>query len=193
MLGSLAEQLKLVECSLADEAVQNVFKVFKVFKEQEDVQNKSETSKKLRYETFPEGMLNETGSDNRLEMWEAARIFSESRAYPEKQFPVTDDGAQCLLCQQDIQEDAFERLKQFELFVISVVETEFRDARNIFARHYKELDELNVKNDVVDKGIEDVRIEAAELAEELAIAIKASEDRCKAVIDGLMAKKGLSV
>lgn len=184
-LGSLAEQLKMVEYSLTNEAVQTVFK------EQEDVQKKSETSKKLRSETFPDGMLSETGSNNWVEMWEAARIFSESGAYPDKLFPVTDDGAQCLLCQQDIKEEASERLKQFELFVISVVEKEFRDARNLYARHYKELDELNIKNDAVDKGVEDVRIEAAELAEELIIAIKASKDRCKAVIDGLKVKKGL--
>ena len=184
-LGLLSEQLKLVELSLTDEAVQAVFR------EQEDVKKKSETSKKIRSETFPDGILNETGSDSWVEMWEAARIFSESSAYPDKQFPVTDDDAQCVLCQQDIQEEASDRLKQFELFVISVVEKEFRDARETYARHYKELDSLNVKNDVIDKGVEDVQIEAEELAEELAIAIKASEDRRKAVIDGLIAKNGL--
>ena len=185
-LRSLVEHLKSVDAALSGSAIQGVFS------EQEDVQKKRDATQKLRAETFPDGMLNETGSDVWSEMWEAARQFSENGAYPGQQFPFTDDDSQCVLCQQDIEEQASDRLKQFEIFVVSVVEKEFREARGKYARHYKELDELSVGNDTVDKGIEDVRIEAVELAEELETAVKVAEDRRSGVIEGLKAKAGVS-
>lgn len=184
-LRSLTKHLKSIDSTLSKDAIQAVFS------KQKDVQKKSETAKKLRSGTFPDGVLKETGSDSWADMWEAARRFSENGAYPGKKYPVTEDGALCLLCQQDIQKEASERLKQFELFVVSVAEKEFRDARNLFAPHYMELDGLSVRNETVDKGVEDVRIESAELAEELETTIKAAEDkRCK-ILDGLKAKNGV--
>ncbi len=184
-LRSLVGHLKSVDSALSGAAVQGVFS------KQEDVQKKRDATQKLRTETFPDVMLKETGGDTWVEMWEAARQFSENGAYPGKQFPVTEDGAQCVLCQQDIKEQASERLKQFEIFVVSVAEKEFREARGKYARHYKELNELRVGNDTVDKSIEDVRIEEAELAEKLEASVKVAEDRRSGAIEGLKVKAGI--
>ena len=184
-LRSLVEHLKSIDSALSGAAIQGVFS------EQEDVQKKRDATQKLRGETFTDGMLNETGSDAWSVMWEAARQFSENGAYPGQQFPFTDDDAQCVLCQQDIGEQASDRLKQFEIFVISIAEKEFREVRDKYERHYKDLDELRVRNDTVDKGIEDVRIETVELAEELEAAVKVAENRRSGVIEGLKAKSGV--
>lgn len=48
-------------------------------------------------------------------MWDAAREYSQT-AYPQKEFPVTGK-ARCLLCHQELQPDAQQRLQDFETFV----------------------------------------------------------------------------
>ena len=50
-------------------------------------------------------------------LWEQARKYSESTAYPEAQFPVTDEGKLCVLCHQPLDEAARGRMSDFELFV----------------------------------------------------------------------------
>ncbi|MFW1908934.1 hypothetical protein, partial [Acinetobacter ursingii] len=58
-------------------------------------------------------------------MWSAARKYSQV-VYPEQKFPVTDD-ANCLLCHQELNFEAKERLQNFEKFVCRTLE---QDAEN---------------------------------------------------------------
>lgn len=57
------------------------------------------------------------GSDTWRTLWEAARAFSTAEPYPELDFPNTSDDARCVLCQQELDEDAATRLRRFETFV----------------------------------------------------------------------------
>lgn len=50
-------------------------------------------------------------------LWEAARRYSEQQAYPDKPFPFTGDGARCVLCQQELDAVAADRLARFDAFV----------------------------------------------------------------------------
>lgn len=50
-------------------------------------------------------------------LYDAAREFSVATAYPDEEFPHAHDGARCLLCQQEIGNDAGERLARFEKYV----------------------------------------------------------------------------
>jgi energy-coupling factor transporter ATP-binding protein EcfA2 len=49
-------------------------------------------------------------------LWEAARAYSEQEAYPRQVFPLTEN-AVCVLCQQDIGDEAAQRMGRFEAFV----------------------------------------------------------------------------
>lgn len=64
--------------------------------------------------------LDGVGSDTWKALWEAARSYSQT-PYAERSFPVVED-ARCVLCHQELAEDAKERLKDFEKFVQSDVE-----------------------------------------------------------------------
>lgn len=61
--------------------------------------------------------LTGVGSDTWHELWKAARAYSTAEAYPELNFPNTSDDARCVLCQQELDQDAATRLKRFEAFV----------------------------------------------------------------------------
>jgi len=57
------------------------------------------------------------GSDVWQSLWESARAYSVEAAYPEQEFPVTDPGGVCVLCQQELSPQAEDRLNRFEAFV----------------------------------------------------------------------------
>ena len=54
------------------------------------------------------------GSDTWRVLWEAARRFSETEAYVGETYPVTGPPAKCVLCHQDLDDDARSRLERFE-------------------------------------------------------------------------------
>jgi hypothetical protein len=65
---------------------------------------------------FADEPLPNIGSEVWKALWEAARSYSESEAYPGRAFPVTDS-AVCVLCQQDLGPEAADRMSRFEAFV----------------------------------------------------------------------------
>lgn len=65
---------------------------------------------------FAHEPLPNIGTDAWKALWEAARQYSESEAYPERAYPVTDE-AVCVLCQQDLGPAAADRMGRFEAFV----------------------------------------------------------------------------
>ncbi|HEV7400225.1 MAG TPA: hypothetical protein VGN84_08120 [Solirubrobacterales bacterium] len=56
------------------------------------------------------------GSDSWMILWSAARSYSETHAYPERPFPVTED-ANCPLCHQPLGPEGADRLCRFDAFV----------------------------------------------------------------------------
>lgn len=74
-------------------------------------------------------------SDLWRDLWEAAREFSNKEAFPEDSFPNVSENSKCVLCQQDLSEEAKKRMSSLEDFV--------RDKKN------EELEKL--KNKLRDK------------------------------------------
>lgn len=67
-------------------------------------------------EAFSAEPLRGAGSDAWLQMFRYAREYSAA-AYPEVEFPVTGPDSRCVLCQQELQGDARQRLRRFDEFV----------------------------------------------------------------------------
>lgn len=74
--------------------------------------------------------LEGVGTDTWRALWEAARIYSNT-VYPGKQYPVTDD-ARCVLCHQELDEQAQQRLQEFEGFVQGRLETAAKGAEESY-------------------------------------------------------------
>lgn len=78
------------------------------------------TAKAAKASAGPELKLDDLpGSCNSawLKLWDAAKAFSVGDAYPGKDFPVTETGSRCVLCQQDLGADAIARYARFNKFV----------------------------------------------------------------------------
>jgi energy-coupling factor transporter ATP-binding protein EcfA2 len=183
---TLVRHLKEVEAALSAEAVAAVFN------SRVEGRRKSEEAKRLRDATFPAGMLAGTGSDPWTALWETARRFSLESAYPGKEFPVVEDGAHCVLCQQDLDHAAAHRLKQFESFVASTTERELRQARDSFARLRKGFTDCDTTSEAVSETLKEIRIEHEAVADAIAAALDGNERRRRAVLTALVEHKDLA-
>jgi energy-coupling factor transporter ATP-binding protein EcfA2 len=182
----LALHIRGVETALSDEAVRAVFET------RTEGRRKSEEAKRLRDATFPQGLLNGTGSETWTALWEAARSFSHEQAYPDRPFPVINDGAKCVLCQQDLDHASAHRLRQFEDFVTSTVERELRHIRETFKSQRKTFLELKVTMEAVNETIHEIRIEHAAVADTIEAALASNARRHAAVVAALTEDRELA-
>ena len=81
---------------------------------------------------FANEPLPNVGSEVWRQLWESARNYSEQEAYPDKAFPVTD-AAVCVLCQQELGENAVDRMSRFESFVKDESKRREADAKQDYA------------------------------------------------------------
>jgi energy-coupling factor transporter ATP-binding protein EcfA2 len=183
---ALVRHLKEVEAALADNTLKAVFDA------RTEGRRKSEEAKRLREATFPQGLLQGTGTDVWAALWESARRFSQEQAYPDRPFPVVGDGAQCVLCQQDLDHEAAHRLKQFEDFVASTVERELRQIRDTFTRQRKAFSDLKTTTEAIDETLKEIRIEHEAVADSISVALASNEKRRVAVLSALADDKDLA-
>lgn len=185
-IQALVQHLKNVEAALSTESLKAVFDT------RTEGRRKSEEAKRLREATFPAGLLTGTGSDSWAALWEAARCFSQEQAYPRKPFPVVEDGAHCVLCQQGLDHAAAQRLKQFEAFVASTTERELRQLREDFMRLRKSFTDLKVMTEGAEETLKEIRIENEAAADAISAALIANETRRKAVVAALLEDKNFA-
>lgn len=183
---ALVRHLMDVEAALSDDALKAVFDA------RTEGRRKSEEAKRLREATFPQGLLQGTGTDAWTALWESARRFSQEQAYSDKAFPVVEDGAQCVLCQQDLEHAAAYRLKQFEDFVASTVERELRQIKENFALQREVLADLKTTTEAVHETLKEIRIEHEDLADAVGAALASNEKRRAAAFSALMEDKALA-
>ena len=82
-----------------------------------NAKNKKEAAETAAKNAFSAAPLDGVGLAVWNELWNSARKYSTEAAYTESGFPNVSDGARCVLCQQDLSEEAKIRLTSFEDFV----------------------------------------------------------------------------
>lgn len=103
-------------------------------------------------DAFKSDCLPGVGSDTWRRLYAAAREYSQQAAYPDREFPVVDDGSRCVLCHQDLTSQAAERLRRFESFVTGELARQANRAEENF-REGRE----GVASAIVLEDVEDTR------------------------------------
>ena len=183
---ALVRHLKEMEAALSAQAVAAVFDA------RTERRRKSEEARRLREATFPAGILAGTGSEPWTALWEAARRFSQEQAYPGQVFPVVEDDARCVLCQQDLDHVAGHRLRQFAAFVASTTERELRQVTETFARLWKSFVDLKTTTEAIDETLKEIRIEHEAVADAISAALATNEICRKAIVLALTEDKDLA-
>lgn len=109
-LGSFATKVAAIAGELADDRVEALRKFV------DEAKTTEVAAKSFASGQFDAAYLDGTGTELWRAMWDAGREFSVSSAYKDQAFPHTVDKARCVLCQQDLDEEAVKRLKAFEAF-----------------------------------------------------------------------------
>ncbi|MBU0676973.1 MAG: AAA family ATPase [Verrucomicrobia bacterium] len=76
----------------------------------------AENAKAFASGQFDATYLTGTGAGLWRKMWNAAREYSTSAAYRDQPFPAIEDDARCVLCQQDLDAAAVQRLRAFDVY-----------------------------------------------------------------------------
>jgi energy-coupling factor transporter ATP-binding protein EcfA2 len=127
-----------LEVSLSDSALQN-------FETQlSDADAAAEAAKAASQSFAASSALAGLGTQAWKQLWESARRYSETLAYPAEYFPVTREDALCLLCQQPIDRTAAQRLTRFEQFVQDDVQQRAEQARGGVQARKIQLEALNI-------------------------------------------------
>ncbi len=178
-LRSFSQRLRKIDATLSLQAIKSVFEA------QNQLLMKREEARKLRETAFQSDLLPGTGSVEWISLWEAGRHFSKQSAYPGKPFPFTEDGAQCVLCQQHFDEVTVGRLSRFEEFATSVAERQARQANDVYEGLYSDFENLIVIDDGIQETIGDLLIEDKNLAAAVDYTLSVAEGRRKSVLEAL--------
>ena len=109
-----------------------------------DLNTKSAAAKLAAQDLSKDEPLAGVGSEAWRKLWEAARAYSTAEAYPVVDFPNTGEDARCVLCQQELGENAATRLRRFETFVQDRTQQEEGTARQTLDRFKNELEDTAV-------------------------------------------------
>jgi energy-coupling factor transporter ATP-binding protein EcfA2 len=85
-------------------------------------------------------LLPGTGQGPWTLLFNAARVYSTGAAYPEQAFPVIGEGAQCVLCQQELTPAAKDRLQHFDIYIRDTASEAAQAARKTWQKLMRDVE-----------------------------------------------------
>ena len=161
-------------------------KIEELFTAREKKMKTRRVVEQLKRETFQEQPLLKTGSDAWRKLWNAAERFSMSDAYPDRDFPFTEEDSRCVLCQEKLTEEAVARLRQFRDFLSSTAQNDDDRATAEYEEKQKEMSEVLVLDAPATEALHEVRLDDFGLAEAVQMCLVAAETRREKVTDALI-------
>ena len=113
----------------------------------------TEAARLAAEDVFKNQPLQGIGSGPWREMFEAARRYSESLAYPDHSFPYTADESRCVLCQQPLGHEAKQRMQDFEMFIKQDTAREAEMAEKALKLGWDDFCGLQLQPELPDPGI----------------------------------------
>jgi energy-coupling factor transporter ATP-binding protein EcfA2 len=117
----------------------------------------------LAAKLLQDARLGGVGSQPWVELWGHARSYSQQQAYPGITFPNVTDDALCVLCHQQLDDDAKKRLVSFEQFVADKASQAAAQAKTALDRTLSQLPQLPDDEDLRRKahaaGLPDYAVE----------------------------------
>jgi energy-coupling factor transporter ATP-binding protein EcfA2 len=178
-LEALAEHFEDIEALLAPSAAE------KLVEHQATALELRAAANAASQTSFSDEPLAGVGSATWRAMWRAAEQYAQAEPYPEQEFPVTTDGAFCVLCQQPLEADGRERLRRFHQFVHDDIATRASGAEATFKEAFDAVEDIAVSSELVSGSIAFLTAEDKPLSEFLATAIATAKLARQRVLDRL--------
>lgn len=88
------------------------------------------------------------GQETWKNLWDAARKYSETIAYEGKKYPNIEENAKCVLCHQELNNEAKRRMSDFENFIQGELEKNAKIAECEYENQLQKLPEIVVQDDL---------------------------------------------
>ena len=131
-VDELANSIAAANNVVSDEAIDSAQSMHRRLVETEAAEFAAST---LLQEDDVTPLLPGTGQGPWALLFNAAREYSTSTAYPGQTFPATDEGVVCVLCQQDLTPAAKDRLQRFDRYVRDTAAEAALVARNAWQQN----------------------------------------------------------
>lgn len=142
--------------------------------------------------TFGNDPLPEVGSNVWKVLWDAAESYSNI-VYPNHSFPNTSDGAVCVLCQQQLDADATDRLERFQQFVVDTTAAEAQRAQHQVDEARSELKKWSKTPADISEVVIKLELKKYPNAQKLRSILEALQTRALALVAGESADSADSV
>jgi energy-coupling factor transporter ATP-binding protein EcfA2 len=138
---NLAQRIDAIANSLSGASVEGL-KISKA-----NLQQAIQAAELASGKAFESEPLQGVGGEVWRQLWEAAKKYAEAEAYPGLTFPFLDEGARCVLCQQELGLQASDRFRRFEDFVQDKTSAAEKAGRQEFARQRNSFEALTLVMD----------------------------------------------
>lgn len=135
--------------------------------------------------SFDDEPLPGVGSETWRLLWSAARNYSIADPYQAHQFPVTGEGAVCVLCQQVLDDEAKTRLRRFDQYMSDTTERDADTAEQNFAATLSELRTLDFATPARTAALTGLEAHDAELGGTATALLTKLEDQRDALVQHL--------
>ena len=177
--GELAGAIATAIIGLSKDVVSQINSQFGEIKAAENAV-KIAAQASLQDEPLPSGISNEW----RL-LYEAAKEYSSKVAYQDSGFPALGSGKLCVLCQQELVEEARNRLQRFRSFMEDNSEQTYQSAQNKLRKITDEIIALKIPNSS-DYGnvLDELSAEERKAVEHTLELLEKERNRLKSVVPG---------
>lgn len=138
--------------------------------------------------TFDGEPIDGVGTATWRALWEAARLYSTTEAYPQHHYPVVDSDAVCVLCQQSLTREGRDRLTRFETFVSDTTSRDADAAETVISQLQGSLASLSIAPPAVTAALSQLQSESEDVTDVQAW-LATAEAVCSSVVawlDGLV-------
>lgn len=156
-LEKLLHIFQKIDSVLSDSEIDNIKQLV------DDFKSKQKAAELIQKDTFIEEKLEGIATPTWHILWEAARQYSIQYAYPSKAYPNVESGSLCVLCQQEIGQDASSRLEKFESFVKNTTEKLMANASLKIVEVSERLSQLPLKTKQHQDTLSNLEFERPEI------------------------------
>jgi len=144
-------------------------------------------------DSFDDEPLAGVGSLTWRTLWDAARKYSQEEAYKDETFPMTSQGAHCVLCQQVLGSEAADRLARFHTFLTDTTSKSADDAEATVDATKKSLRDLELMPTTMATLLVTLEDQSADIAKRVTNWLECMGERRDAVLDHLESGQDLSL
>ena len=176
---------KLINYLTAAEEILSDTEILDLSKAYNQMNSAKHDYERLHKTTWQSQPLNLTGSAKWRALWNNAKIFSEESAYPEHTFPFTGEKSRCVLCQQFLDKEAKNRLKQFQKALQKNAQDYYDREMDDYNNKYERINGIANWRDSGDETLEEIKLDNPDLSEATNNCLNAMKARTESIKEAL--------